>query len=199
MERYLSREAYRAVVTAIDEGTPITRPIADQVATGMQAWAMERGVTHFTHWFHPLTDATAEKHDSFVGRGERGLSSKFFQVRCLCSRSLMPQASPAEAYETLLRRAVTPHGMFHHLPSSLTTTLCIPTVFISYTGEALDYKTPLLRSLSALDRAAVEGMPFVRQGCKEGYRHTRMGTGIFPQLTRLFIMPVLTSCLQTVR
>ncbi len=63
MERYLSREAYRAVVTAIDEGTPITRPIADQVATGMQAWAMERGVTHFTHWFHPLTDATAEKHD----------------------------------------------------------------------------------------------------------------------------------------
>jgi len=156
MERYLSREAYRAVVTAIDEGTPITRPIADQVATGMQAWAMERGVTHFTHWFHPLTDATAEKHDSFVGRGDRGAFIEVFSGSVLVQQEPDASSFPSGGIRnTFEARGYTawdvssPAFIVDH-------TLCIPTVFISYTGEALDYKTPLLRSLSALDRAAVE-------------------------------------------
>jgi glutamine synthetase len=85
MERFLSPEAYRAVITAIDEGTQISRQIADQVATGMQAWAMEHGVHTFTHRFHPLTDATAEKHDAFVGRGEMGSIIEIFSGEVLVS------------------------------------------------------------------------------------------------------------------
>jgi glutamine synthetase len=156
MERYLSREAYKAVLTAIDEGTPITRQIADQVATGMQAWAMEHGVTHFTHWFHPLTDATAEKHDSFVGRGERGSIIEIFSGEVLVQQEPDASSFPSGGIRnTFEARGYTawdvssPAFIVGH-------TLCIPTVFVSYTGEALDYKTPLLRSLAALDRAAVE-------------------------------------------
>jgi glutamine synthetase len=167
MERYLSREAYRAVVTAIDEGTPITRPIADQVATGMQAWAMERGVTHFTHWFHPLTDATAEKHDSFVGRGERGTFIEVFSGSVLVQQEPDASSFPSGGIRnTFEARGYTawdvssPAFIVDH-------TLCIPTVFISYTGEALDYKTPLLRSLSALDRAAVEVCHFFDKDVKK--------------------------------
>ncbi len=167
MERYLSREAYRAVVTAIDEGTPITRPIADQVATGMQAWAMERGVTHFTHWFHPLTDATAEKHDSFVGRGDRGTYIEVFSGAVLVQQEPDASSFPSGGIRnTFEARGYTawdvssPAFIVDH-------TLCIPTVFISYTGEALDYKTPLLRSLSALDRAAVEVCHFFDKDVKK--------------------------------
>jgi len=167
MERYLSREAYRAVVTAIDEGTPITRPIADQVATGMQAWAMERGVTHFTHWFHPLTDATAEKHDSFVGRGERGTFIEVFSGEVLVQQEPDASSFPSGGIRnTFEARGYTawdvssPAFIVDH-------TLCIPTVFISWTGEALDYKTPLLRSLSALDRAAVEVCHFFDKDVKK--------------------------------
>jgi len=167
MERYLSREAYRAVVTAIDEGTPITRPIADQVATGMQAWAMERGVTHFTHWFHPLTDATAEKHDSFVGRGERGTFIEVFSGSVLVQQEPDASSFPSGGIRnTFEARGYTawdvssPAFIVDH-------TLCIPTVFISWTGEALDYKTPLLRSLSALDHAAVEVCRFFDKDVKK--------------------------------
>jgi glutamine synthetase len=156
MERYLSREAYRAVITAIDEGTPITRQIADQVATGMQAWAMERGVTHFTHWFHPLTDTTAEKHDSFVGRGERGAIIEIFSGEVLVQQEPDASSFPSGG----IRNTFEARGYTAWDVSSpafiVDSTLCIPTVFVSYTGEALDYKTPLLRSLAALDRAAVE-------------------------------------------
>ncbi len=156
MERYLSREAYKAVLTAIDEGTPITRQIADQVATGMQAWAMEHGVTHFTHWFHPLTDATAEKHDSFVGRGERGSIIEIFSGEVLVQQEPDASSFPSGGIRnTFEARGYTAWDVSS--PAFIVgNTLCIPTVFVSYTGEALDYKTPLLRSLAALDRAAVE-------------------------------------------
>ncbi len=156
MERYLSREAFKAVVTAIDEGTPITRQIADQVATGMQAWAMERGVTHFTHWFHPLTDATAEKHDSFVGRGDSGTIIEIFSGEVLVQQEPDASSFPSGGIRnTFEARGYTAWDVSS--PAFIVgNTLCIPTVFISYTGEALDYKTPLLRSLAALDRAAVE-------------------------------------------
>lgn len=156
MERYLSREAFRAVMTAIDEGTPINRQIADQVATGMQAWAMERGVTHFTHWFHPLTDATAEKHDSFIGRGERGAMIEIFSGEVLVQQEPDASSFPSGGIRnTFEARGYTAWDVSS--PAFIVgTTLCIPTVFVSYTGEALDYKTPLLRSLAALDHAAVE-------------------------------------------
>jgi len=156
MERYLSKEAFRAVMTAIDEGTPITRQIADQVATGMQAWAMERGVTHFTHWFHPLTDATAEKHDSFIGRGERGTMIEIFSGEVLVQQEPDASSFPSGGIRnTFEARGYTAWDVSS--PAFIVgTTLCIPTVFVSYTGEALDYKTPLLRSLAALDHAAVE-------------------------------------------
>ncbi len=156
MERYLSREAYRAVLTAIDEGTPITRQIADQVATGMQAWAMEKGVTHFTHWFHPLTDATAEKHDSFVGRGEHGAIIEIFSGEVLVQQEPDASSFPSGGIRnTFEARGYTAWDVSS--PAFIVgNTLCIPTVFVSYTGEALDYKTPLLRSLAALDHAATE-------------------------------------------
>lgn len=156
MERYLSREAYKAVLTAIDEGTPITRQIADQVATGMQAWAMEHGVTHFTHWFHPLTDATAEKHDSFIGRGELGSIIESFSGEVLVQQEPDASSFPSGGIRnTFEARGYTAWDVSS--PAFIVgSTLCIPTVFVSYTGEALDYKTPLLRSLAALDRAAVD-------------------------------------------
>lgn len=156
MERYLSREAYKAVIIAIEEGTPITRQIADQVATGMQAWAMEHGVTHFTHWFHPLTDATAEKHDSFVGRGEMGNIIEIFSGEVLVQQEPDASSFPSGGIRnTFEARGYTAWDVSS--PAFIVgSTLCIPTVFISYTGEALDYKTPLLRSLAVLDRAAVE-------------------------------------------
>ncbi|MCU0458543.1 MAG: glutamine synthetase III [Bacteroidales bacterium] len=156
MERYLSREAYKAVMTAIDEGTQINRQIADQVATGMQAWAMERGATHFTHWFHPLTDATAEKHDSFVGRGEMGSIIEIFSGEVLVQQEPDASSFPSGGIRnTFEARGYTAWDVSS--PAFIVgNTLCIPTVFVSYTGEALDYKTPLLRSLAALDRSAVE-------------------------------------------
>ncbi|MDM8004148.1 MAG: glutamine synthetase III [Bacteroidota bacterium] len=156
MERFLSREAYRAVITAIDEGTQISRQIADQVATGMQAWAMEHGVTHFTHWFHPLTDATAEKHDAFVGRGEMGSIIEIFSGEVLVQQEPDASSFPSGGIRnTFEARGYTAWDVSS--PAFIVgNTLCIPTVFVSYTGEALDYKTPLLRSLAALDRAAVE-------------------------------------------
>lgn len=156
MERYLSREAYKALITAIEEGTQINRQIADQVATGMQAWAMEHGVTHFTHWFHPLTDATAEKHDAFVGRGEMGSTVEVFSGEVLVQQEPDASSFPSGG----IRNTFEARGYSAWDISSpafiVGSTLCIPTVFISYTGEALDYKTPLLRSLAALDKAAVE-------------------------------------------
>ncbi|MHC1732846.1 MAG: glutamine synthetase III [Bacteroidales bacterium] len=156
MERFLSREAYRAVVTAIEEGTQISRQIADQVATGMQAWAMEHGVTHFTHWFHPLTDATAEKHDAFVGRGEQGSIIEIFSGEVLVQQEPDASSFPSGGIRnTFEARGYTAWDVSS--PAFIVgNTLCIPTVFISYTGEALDYKTPLLRSLAALDKAALE-------------------------------------------
>lgn len=156
MERYVAYEAFKAVKKAVEEGTSITRPIADQVATGMRAWAMERGATHFTHWFHPLTDATAEKHDSFLERGDKGVLIERFSGNVLVQQEPDASSFPSGGIRnTFEARGYTAWDVSS--PAFIVgTTLCIPTVFVSYTGEALDYKTPLLRSLSSLDRAAVE-------------------------------------------
>jgi glutamine synthetase len=156
MEKYVAYEAYKAVKKAIGEGTSITRPIADQVATGLRAWAMERGATHFTHWFHPLTDATAEKHDSFLERGDKGMLIERFSGNVLVQQEPDASSFPSGGIRnTFEARGYTAWDVSS--PAFIVgTTLCIPTVFVSWTGEALDYKTPLLRSLSSLDHAAVE-------------------------------------------
>jgi glutamine synthetase len=156
MEKYLPKEAYLAVKRAIDDGNSINRQIADQVATGLKAWALEKGATHYTHWFHPLTDATAEKHDAFVERGENGKIIETFSGALLFQQEPDASSFPSGGIRnTFEARGYTAWDISS--PAFIVgSTLCIPTIFVSYTGEALDYKTPLLKALTALDKAAVK-------------------------------------------
>jgi glutamine synthetase len=156
MKKYLSKEAYKAVIDAIDHGTPIDRKMADQVAQGMKSWALENGATHLTHWFHPLTDGTAEKHDAFVVHGENG-----GVIEALSGSMLAQQEPDASSFPSGgIRQTFEARGYTAWDPSSpafiVDNTLTIPTIFISYTGEALDYKTPLLRAIAAVDKAATD-------------------------------------------
>jgi glutamine synthetase len=156
MERYLPKEAYLTIKAAIDVGSSINRQIADQIANGLKAWAMENGATHFTHWFHPLTDATAEKHDTFLTVGDNGRVFEDFSGKVLFQQEPDASSFPSGGIRnTFEARGYTAWDVSS--PAFIVgKTLCIPTVFVSYTGEALDYKTPLLKTLSALDKAAVK-------------------------------------------
>lgn len=154
MRRYLSPDAYESIASAIDEGRKIDRKVAGQVAAGMKAWDMERGATHYTHWFHPLNGATAEKHDSFFGRDRDGVTLESFSGDLLVQQEPDASSFPSGG----IRNTFEARGYSAWDPSSpafiLDKTLCIPTIFVSYTGEALDFKTPHLKSLTALDKAA---------------------------------------------
>lgn len=156
MKKYLSKEAYKAVCDAIDNSVPIDRKMADQVAQGMKTWATESGATHYTHWFHPLTDGTAEKHDAFIVHGEDGGVVEAFSGKLLAQQEPDASSFPSGG----IRQTFEARGYTAWDASSpafvVDGTLCIPTVFISYTGEALDYKTPFLRALNAVDKAATE-------------------------------------------
>lgn len=156
MKEFLTEEAYTAVINSIEKGEKIDRRIADQVAAGMKAWAMSKGATHYTHWFLPLTGATAEKHDAFVSPVEGGSGIEKFRGIELTQQEPDASSFPSGG----IRSTFEARGYTAWDPSSpafiMDRTLCIPSVFISYTGEALDYKTPLLRSLHAVDQAAVE-------------------------------------------
>lgn len=156
MEHYLSREAYKVVKRAINEGKSLTRQEADLVATGLKAWAIERGANHYTHWFHPLTDGTAEKHDGFVDFGDNQNVVEKFSGEVLVQSEPDASSFPSGG----IRNTFEARGYTAWDVSSpvfiVGTTLCIPTIFVSYTGEALDYKAPLLKALSALDKAAVD-------------------------------------------
>ena len=156
MRRYLSAEAFDAVQSAINEGARIDRQIANQIASGMKAWAVERGATHYTHWFHPLTDATAEKHEAFVDPSKNGGVFENFKGDALVQQEPDASSFPHGG----LRNTFEARGYTAWDPTSpafiIDQTLCIPTVFVSYTGESLDQKTPHLKSLQALDKAAVE-------------------------------------------
>jgi glutamine synthetase len=156
MEQYLSKEAYKKVKRAIDEGKSLDRPTADQVATGLKAWAMDRGATHYTHWFHPLTDGTAEKHDGFIEFGDNGKIVENFSGAVLVQSEPDASSFPSGG----IRNTFEARGYTAWDVSSpvfiVGTTLCIPTIFVSYTGEALDYKAPLLKTLSELNEAAVD-------------------------------------------
>src|SRR5664280_2852117 len=156
MERFLSKEAYKVVKRAIDEGKSLTRQEADQVAMGLKAWATGKGATHYTHWFHPLTDGTAEKHDGFIEIVENGQVVEKFSGEVLVQSEPDASSFPSGG----LRNTFEARGYTAWDVSSpvfiVGTTLCIPTIFVSWTGEALDYKAPLLKALSELDRAATD-------------------------------------------
>lgn len=155
MQKYLSKEAYEAVQTAIEKGTRIDRKMADQVASGIKAWAIEMGATHYTHWFHPLTEGTAEKHDAFIEPSDFGGLMEGFSGKLLAQQEPDASSFPSGG----IRNTFEARGYTAWDPSSpafiVEKTLSIPTIFISYTGEALDYKTPLLKTLQAIDEAAV--------------------------------------------
>ncbi len=156
MRQYLPKDVYESVITSIDSGQRIDRKIANQVASGMKAWAMDHGATHYTHWFQPLNDSTAEKHDAFFEPIVGGGSFEFFSGDLLVQQEPDASSFPNGG----LRNTFEARGYSAWDPSSpafiVDRTLCIPSIFVAYTGEALDFKTPLLKSLNALDKAAVE-------------------------------------------
>lgn len=156
MEKYLSKDAFKSVIDAIDNGNRIDLKIADQIAMGMKVWAIGMGATHYTHWFQPLTEGTAEKHDTFAEPTKNGSSIETFSGKLLVQQEPDASSFPSGG----IRNTFEARGYTAWDPSSpafiLEDTLIIPTIFISYTGEALDYKTPLLKALHYLDKAAVD-------------------------------------------
>ncbi|MDR0333171.1 MAG: glutamine synthetase III [Dysgonamonadaceae bacterium] len=167
MTKYLSKETFAALNDAIEQGKSVERNLAEHVAAGMRMWALENGATHYTHWFHPLTDGTAEKHDAFVEHDGQGGMIEEFEGKLLAQQEPDASSFPSGG----LRNTFEARGYSAWDPSSpafiVGDTLCIPTVFISYTGEALDYKTPLLKALTAVDKAATEVMHYFNEDVKK--------------------------------
>jgi glutamine synthetase len=158
MQRYLSSEVLKKLKNTIEQGQIIDRTLADAVAAGMKAWAIERGVTHYTHWFQPLTGATAEKHDAFFDIDPDGTVMEKFKGSALAQQepdaSSFPSGGIRSTFEARGYTAWDASSPAFIMENNGTKTLCIPTVFVSYTGEALDYKMPLLKALNAVDKAA---------------------------------------------
>jgi len=156
MKGYLSKEAYQVIVDSVDKGEPIPRDMAEQVASAMKSWALSKNATHYTHWFQPLTGSTAEKHDAFFEPTSEGGAIETFSGDALAQQEPDASSFPSGG----IRNTFEARGYTAWDPSSpafiMGRTLCIPTVFVSYTGEALDYKVPLLKALHALDKAAVD-------------------------------------------
>ena len=156
MFKYLPKEAYEKMIDVMDNGVQLDRDVADVVAAGMKQWASENGVTHYTHWFQPLTEGTAEKHDSFIEHDGKGGMVEEFTGKLLVQQEPDASSFPSGG----IRSTFEARGYSAWDPTSpvfiIDDTLCIPTVFISYSGEALDYKAPLLRALHAVNVAATE-------------------------------------------
>ena len=156
MFKYLPGKVYAKLVDVMDNGAPLDRSMADEVAMGMKRWAEELGVTHYTHWFQPLTEGTAEKHDAFLEYDDKGGMIEEFSGKLLVQQEPDASSFPNGG----IRNTFEARGYSAWDPSSpvfvVDDTLCIPTVFIAYTGEALDYKAPLLRALRSVDKAATE-------------------------------------------
>ncbi len=160
MREHLSDEAYKSLMNSAKAGSRVDRRMADQVAAGMKSWAEERGVTHFTHWFQPLTGTTAEKHDSFFTIKSDGTAIELFDGDALIQQepdaSSFPNGGIRATFEARGYTAWDPSSPAFIMESGSGKTLCIPTIFIAYNGESLDYKAPLLKSIAALDKAAVD-------------------------------------------
>ncbi len=156
MYKYLPKDVYEKLIDVIDNGTRLDRSIADAVAAGIKQWAVENGVTHYTHWFQPLTEGTAEKHDSFIEHDYKGGMVEEFSGKLLVQQEPDASSFPSGG----IRNTFEARGYSAWDPTSpvfiIDDTLCIPTIFISYTGEALDYKAPLLRTLHAVSVAATD-------------------------------------------
>ncbi|MBO4463819.1 MAG: glutamine synthetase III [Prevotella sp.] len=156
MYKYLPKDVYEKLIDVIDNGARLDRSIADAVAAGMKQWAQEMGVTHYTHWFQPLTEGTAEKHDAFVEHDGKGGMMEAFSGKLLVQQEPDASSFPNGG----IRNTFEARGYSAWDPTSpvfiIDDTLCIPTIFIAYTGEALDYKAPLLRALHAVDKAATD-------------------------------------------
>ncbi|WP_418511772.1 glutamine synthetase III [Corallibacter sp.] len=167
MRQFLTKEAFNSVMDAIQNGSKIDRVVADHISTGMKEWAISKGATHYTHWFQPLTGATAEKHDAFfepIGSGRA--------IEKFGGGQLVQQEPDASSFPNGgIRNTFEARGYTAWDPTSPAfiygTTLCIPTVFVAYTGEALDYKTPLLRALQAVDSAAVDVCKYFDKNVKK--------------------------------
>jgi glutamine synthetase len=164
---YLTKDAYDQVVNAIERGDRINRAVADQIASSMKSWATNKGATHYTHWFHPLTGATAEKHDAFINPLAGGRAIEGFR-----GNELMQQEPDASSFPSGgIRNTFEARGYTAWDPTSpafiLDKTLCIPTIFVSYTGEALDFKTPLLKVLNIVDKAAVDVCHYFNEDVKK--------------------------------
>ncbi|EGD35057.1 glutamine synthetase III [Capnocytophaga sp. oral taxon 338] len=178
MHQRMTLEVFESVMQAIRKGTKIDRKIADQVAIAMRDWAIEKGATHYTHWFQPLTGGTAEKHDAFFEPITRDKAMEHFS-----GNQLVQQESDASSFPNGgIRNTFEARGYTAWDPSSppfvFGTVLCIPTIFIAYTGEALDNKTPLLKALSVIDKAATEVVQYFDKnvskvtttlGCEQEY------------------------------
>ena len=159
MRDFLSKDVYEKLISSINQGELINSDDANQIATAMKAWAMSAGATHYTHWFQPLTGTTAEKHDSFFEPSGDGAIEKFSGsalVQQEPDASSFPNGGIRNTFEARGYTAWDPSSPAFIMESKAGKTLCIPTVFVSYTGEALDYKAPLLKALSAMDKAAVD-------------------------------------------
>ena len=160
MRNFLTKDAYEAVMHAIHTGDKIDRKLADQVANGMKHWAHNQGATHYTHWFQPLTGSTAEKHDAFFEPAEDGQSIEKFTGNSLVQQepdaSSFPNGGIRNTFEARGYTAWDPSSPAFIMENTSGKTLCIPTIFVSYTGEALDYKAPLLKALHILEAATVD-------------------------------------------
>ena len=167
MYKYLPADVYNKLIDVIDNGARLDRSIADAVAIGMKQWAQEMGATHYTHWFQPLTEGTAEKHDAFVEHDGKGGMVENFSGKLLVQQEPDASSFPNGG----IRNTFEARGYSAWDPTSpvfiIDDTLCIPTIFISYTGEALDYKAPLLRSLHAVNKAATDVCHFFYNDVKK--------------------------------
>jgi len=167
MKDFLSKDVYEKLMSAIEQGELINSDDANQIATAMKHWAMSKGATHYTHWFQPLTGSTAEKHDSFFEPSSEGAIEKFAGsalVQQEPDASSFPNGGIRNTFEARGYTAWDPSSPAFIMESKAGKTLCIPTVFVAYTGEALDYKAPLLKALNALDRAAVDVCQYFDKG-----------------------------------
>ncbi len=160
LRQYLTDEAYKSLIKSVQAGTKIDRRVADQIAAGMRSWAEERGATHFSHWFQPLSGTTAEKHDSFFTLKPDGTPIEIFEGDALIQQepdaSSFPNGGIRATFEARGYTAWDPASPPFIIEHAHGKTLCIPTIFVAYNGESLDYKAPLLKSIEALDKAAVD-------------------------------------------
>lgn len=160
MKEYLTKKAYSELRDAIVKGTPIHLDLAEQVSQAMKSWALENGASHYTHWFQPLTGTTAEKHDSFFEPNENGIGIEKFTADALVQQepdaSSFPSGGIRNTFEARGYTAWDPSSPVFIYEAGPSKTLCIPTVFVSYNGESLDYKAPLLKAINILDKAATE-------------------------------------------